>query len=152
MPIPKKKSIYVNPDGVAHAHTYTSSKAIATLHCASSWVRSVCHNLSRIRQSWDICEHCVPVNAITHYPLSLPAQAEWLHPSLPLSPSLSFLPCVFVILFMAALLPLFVIYSIWIMCKMDVQVSTICFQENWILVTFVPFRKCCQWLSFYLLY
>lgn len=85
-----------------HSHTriHTSSKAIATSVCYDlrSWVRSVRNNLSRFRQSWwscDICEHCVPVNAITHYPLSLPAQAEWLHfslshpVSLSVSPSLS---------------------------------------------------------------
>jgi len=39
--------------------------------------RSGWNILSRVRRSWqscDICEHCVPVNAIIHYPLSLPAQ------------------------------------------------------------------------------
>lgn len=68
-------------------HIHTSSKAIGTPACKDlRSARSVCYNLSRIIQSWwscDICEHCVPVNAITHYPLSLPAQADWLYSSLP---------------------------------------------------------------------
>lgn len=85
-----------------------------------SWVRAVCGIPSRLRQSWwscDICEHCVPVNVITHYPLSLPAQAEWLHFSL--SPSLPFCLSVSVILFTIALLPFY-----------DVQWNILCCKEH----------------------
>lgn len=73
-----------------------------------SWVRSVCNNVSRIRLSWwscDICEHCVPVNAVTHYPLSLPSTG-WLA-SLLHSPSLPLCHVVFVIFFTFAPLVLF---------------------------------------------
>lgn len=93
---PRKKSIYKSWGYVSHAHTHIHVKQS---YCPStvcrdlrSWVRSFCNNLSRIkqcRQSCDICEHCVPVNVITHYPLSLPAQAEWLQISLSLSLSLN---------------------------------------------------------------
>lgn len=57
-----------------HKHTHTVTRAI---HYLRFRVRSDWNIQSRVRQSWqscDICEHCVPVNAITHYPLSLPAQ------------------------------------------------------------------------------
>lgn len=94
-----------------------------------SWVRSVCNNLSRIRQSWwscDICEHCVPVNAITHYPLSLPAQAEWLHSSL--SPSLPFCLCHChpVHNCTVAFFVMFILY----MDRHDMDVSINCFYGN----------------------
>lgn len=74
-----------------HIHTRTRTH-VKQSYCPSvfkdlrSSVRSMCSNLSRIWQLMElwhaVCEHCVPVNAITHYPLSQPAKAESLSLSL----------------------------------------------------------------------
>lgn len=85
-----------------HSHKHTREEDLLLHQCARTWDLEreqsdiICHRSYRADGAV-ICEHCVPVNVITHYPLSLPAQADWLHSSPP--PSLPSSLSVFVISF-----------------------------------------------------
>lgn len=79
-----------------HAQTQTSNKS----YCSSSVqglesfseinVQLSVTNQTELMELWyTVCEHCVPVKAITHYPLSL--SALWLFFSVSLSHSPTFL-------------------------------------------------------------
>lgn len=71
-----------NPGCLCHTHCVRQVAAYVRL-CVEiidpEWDQSaiICHESVTWRRC-NLCEHCVPVNTTTHYPVALPAQADWL--------------------------------------------------------------------------